>query len=173
MTLDPLGQTLWVALGAKAKEVVVLDLTDAARPTVARRLRPPYLAHDVGFTPDGSRVWVSSGDRGTIGVYDVRSMRLLRTLRADAPPQHVTFLAGRAYVTSGDDGTFRVHALDGRLLATTEVPVGSYNVQEGGGVVLTPSLERGTLCTLDHRGRLLDRIVVAPSSHDACFVLAA
>ena len=29
-------------------------------------------------------------------------------------------------------------------LRTTRVPVGSYNVQEGWGVVLTPSLSRGT-----------------------------
>jgi len=74
-------------------------------------------------------------------------------------------------VTSGDDGTLRVHRLgDGRLLRTTPVPTGSYNVQEGLGRIVTPSLDRGTLCILGPTGALLHRTQVAPSSHDACLV---
>ena len=73
-------------------------------------------------------------------------MRLL----ADAPPQHVTFLNGLAFVTSGDDGTLRVHDASGRLLRTSRIPTGSYNVQHAfGGFVLMPSLDRGTLCVAD------------------------
>ena len=56
------------------------------------------------------------------------------------------------------------------MLRTTKVPVGSYNVQEGYGRVLTPSLDRGTLAILDAGGALLREVHVAPSSHDACFV---
>jgi len=83
-------------------------------------------------------------------------------------------VGGVAYVTSGDDGTLRVQSLrDGRVLRTTKVPVGSYNVQQGFGLVLTPSLDRGTLCILDRSGRLRHRVQVAPSSHDAAFVMAA
>lgn len=117
---------------------------------------------------------MTSGDRGTIGVYDARKRRLLFTIPAGAPPQHVTFGAGLAFVTSGDDGTFRVHELGtGRMLRKTAVPVGSYNVQHDpyAGRTLTPSLERGTLCVLDERGRLLERVRVASSSHDACAVV--
>jgi len=58
-------------------------------------------------------------------------------------------------------------------LRTTPIPAGSYNVQNALGVVLTPSLSQGTLCVLDERGRLLRRVQVAPSSHDACFVMSA
>ena len=115
----------------------------------------------------------AESDRGRIQVYDARTARPLFALRADAPPQHVTFAAGLAYVTSGDDGTLRLHDLrDGRLLRTTPVPVGSYNVQEGFGRILTPSLDRGTLCVVDERGAVLERVQVAQSSHDACFVVA-
>ena len=74
-------------------------------------------------------------------------------------------------MTSGDDGLLRVHALDGRLLRTTRVPAGSYNVQHGARVVLTPSLARGTLCVMSERGELLHRVQAARSSHDACFVV--
>jgi hypothetical protein len=173
VSLDPWSGRLWVALGAKAPEVAVVDVGTPHRPRTVARIRPPYLAHDVGFAPDGRAVWVTSGDRGTIGVYDAHSRELRFRIAADAPPQHVTFVGGRAYVTSGDDGTLRVHRLaDGRLERTTRVPVGSYNVQQGLGLVTTPSLERGTLCILDRAGRLEREVTVARSSHDACLVMS-
>lgn len=53
------------------------------------------------------------------------------------------------------------------------MPVGSYNVQEAFGRIITPSLDRGTFCVLDRNGRLLRRVHVAPSSHDASFVVSA
>src|SRR5439155_22620507 len=140
------GERLWVALGPKAELVAVLDLADPTTPKLVERFHPPFLAHDVGFEPGGRRVWVTSGDRGALAGSDAGG-RLVRRLAADAPPQHVTFAGGRAFVTSGDDGTLRLHALaDGALLRLSAVPPGSYNVQAAGGRVLTPSLERGTLC---------------------------
>jgi len=124
----------------------------------------------VGFVPGRGHVWISSGDRGTLAIYDARTGDVLRRLAAGSPPQHVTFEGARAYVTSGDDGTLRVHSLaDGRVLRQTRIPVGSYNVQFGPGRILTPSLERGTLCVLDTAGRVSRTIHVADSSHDACF----
>jgi hypothetical protein len=174
ITIDPRGRIVWCSLGSKADEVAILSVADRARPRLLHRISPPFRAHDVGFAPNGRHVWMSSGDRGSLAVYDARSGRVLRRLPADAPPQHVTFVGGRAYVASGDDGTLRVQSLrDGRVLQTTKVPIGSYNVQEGWGWVMTPSLERGTLCVLDARGRLRHRVQVAPSSHDACFVMTA
>jgi DNA-binding beta-propeller fold protein YncE len=171
---DPAGRLLWVSLGSKAEHLAIVDVSRPARPRFVRRVTPPFLAHDVGFTPDGSRVWVTSGNREALAVYAARSGDVLHRLAADAPPQHVTFMRTTAYVTSGDDGTLRVHRLDGgRVLHRTSVPVGSYNVQEGWGLVLTPSLDRGTLCVVGPRGQLRHRVQVAASSHDACFVTAA
>src|SRR5207248_367092 len=84
-----------------------------------------------------------------------------RSLPADAAPQHVTFLAGRAFVTSGAEGTLRVYdEPSGRLLHATRIPVGSYNVQFAAGRLLTPSLNAGTLCVLDAEGRLRERVEV-------------
>ena len=150
----------------------MVDVSIAARPRVVGHVRPPFLAHDVGFTPGGRRVWVTSGDRGRIAIYEAATARLVRTLAADAPPQHVTFLDDRAFVTSGDDAILRIHALDGRLLRSAPVPGGSYNVQQGFGLILTPSLSQGTLCTFSARGAPLERRHVARSSHDACFVMS-
>jgi DNA-binding beta-propeller fold protein YncE len=173
VSLSPSGRSLWVALGSKAERVAVIDVRDLRRPRVVTHLRPPFLAHDVGFAPDGRTVWVTSGDARTIAVYDARQRRVRNRLTADAPPQHVTFIGGRAYVASGGDGTLRVQDLtNGAVQHVTRVPVGSYNVQQGFGLVLTPSLERGTLCIVRSNGQLEHELRVARSSHDACFVMA-
>ena len=174
VSVDATGRWLWTALGTKAAEIAVIDLASPAQPRVAARIRPPFLAHDVGFAPDGRRVWVTSGDRGRIAVYATSSRRVLFTLPAGSPPQHVAFGANQAFVTSGDDGTLRVHALtDGRLRRETTVPVGSYNVTRNfQGRVATPSLGRGTLCVADAAGRLLWHERVARAAHDACFVVS-
>lgn len=177
LAIDRDGTRLWVALGNKAPAIAVVSLAEPRRPRVVGTIRPPFLAHDVGFTPGGRRAWVTSGDRGRIAIYDARRNELVRTLAADAPPQHVTFLGDRAFVTSGDDAVLRVHALDGRLLRSEPVPPGSYNVQcswdepRARRWVLTPSLSRGTLSTFTPRGAALHELRVARSSHDACFIV--
>lgn len=171
ITIDPHGRRLWIALGKTAREIAIVGVARPARPRLLGVLRPPFLAHDVGWTPDGARVWVSSGDRKELAVYNPRNARLLRRFAGDAPPQHVSFRGGRAFVTSGDSGTLRVHRVNGDALRTTAVPEGSYNVQQGHGWIVTPGLGRGSLCILDVHGRLLRRKQVARSSHDACILV--
>jgi DNA-binding beta-propeller fold protein YncE len=170
------GRRLWTALGTKASRIAVVDVQEPASPRLLGRIKTPFLAHDVGFAPAGGRIWVTSGDRGELALFDPQTARRVTRHAAGAPPQHVTFARRLAFVTSGRDGTLRTHdAATGRLLRTTQIPVGSYNVQEGwsGQAILTPSLSHGTLCVADGRGRLVRRLAVARSSHDACFVVAA
>jgi DNA-binding beta-propeller fold protein YncE len=146
LSLSPDGRTLFVALGTETRELAVVDVADPRRPRLLRKLRPVFLAHDVGVSPRG-RVWITEAEPG---------------------PQHVTFAAGRAFVTNGSAGTLRVHDERTRhALRTTELPVGSFNVQRLGGRVITPSLSAGTLCVLDVHGRLQERIHVGRSCHDA------
>ena len=161
VSLAPDGRTLWVSLGTASNAIAVVDVANPRRPRHVRTVKPPFLAHDVGWAPSG-RAWITSGEAPRISAHG-------RALPADGAPQHVTFLGDRAYVTSGASGTLRVyHEPTARLLATTRVPVGSYNVQFAAGRVLTPSLDEGTLCVLDANGRLREKARVAPSSHDAC-----
>jgi DNA-binding beta-propeller fold protein YncE len=168
LSLSPDGHTLWVGLGTASSELAVVDVSDPLRPHLRGRVRPPFLAHDVGFAPGGRRVWVTAGEASTIAVYDSRGS-LLHRLSVDACPQHVTFHGGRAYVTSGAAGTLRVYdEPSARLLHTTAIPVGSYNVQSAAGRVLTPSINAGTLCVLDAAGELRTRVRIGGASHDAC-----
>ena len=50
-----------------------------ADPRLIRRFAPPFLAHDVGWAPDGRHVWVSSGDRNELAVYEARTGKVLLT----------------------------------------------------------------------------------------------
>jgi DNA-binding beta-propeller fold protein YncE len=173
LSLDPRGRRLWVVLGNASAEIAIVGLDHPRGPRVVDRVSPPFLAHDVAYEPRGARVWVTSGDRRRLAIYEDRGVRLVRVLRGDAPPQHVTFLDGRAFVTSGDDAVLRVHDPEGRVLRSAAVPAGSYNVQQGFGLILTPSLSQGTLTTLSTQGARLAQARVARSSHDACFVMVA
>ena len=127
----------------------------------------------MAFSPDGRQLWISSGAERRLAVYDAGTLRLLRTLAGDAPPQHVTFdetSPKRVYVASGDSGTLRIYRMaDARLMGTRRIPTGSYNVCAQAGKVITPSLGLGTLTMLDHSG--LRSVRIAPNAHDACLVV--
>ena len=153
--LTRVGHTLWVALGTASPEVAVVDVRDPRRPVLLRYIRPGLAAHDVNAAPSG-RLWVTSGDERVVSAHG-------RRLPSDAAPQHVTFARGRAFVTSGDDGTLRIYEeRTARLLRTVRVPVGSFNVQHVAGEIVTPSLNAGTLTVLGGTSAH-----VARSCHDA------
>jgi DNA-binding beta-propeller fold protein YncE len=171
LTLRPDGAELWVALGSSAAAIAVVDVRVPERPRLAGRVRPPFLAHDVGFSPSGRRVWVTAGREPRIALYSAAARAPRRVLRADAAPQHVSFGPGVAYVASGAAGAVAIHGLgDGAPRRRTRVAVGSYNVQRTGARVVTPSLGSGRLTVLDRHGAVVGHTHVAASAHDACIV---
>ena len=164
------GTALWTALGSKATRVAVVDLRDARRPRFELTFEPSFLAHDVVFAPRGKHVWVTSGAGRRLALYHADTREVVRVVAADRAPQHVAFVGEFAFVSSGDDGTVRVHRLNGDLVRVAEVPTGSYNVTFGGERVVTPSLSRGTVALLDERGAVRAVRAVARAAHDACVV---
>ena len=173
LTIAPDGRTLWVALGKAAREIAVVDLAQPRRPRVRRLLSPPFLAHDLACSPAGRRLWITSGDRGSLALYARGAAEPLAVLATGAPPQHVSFGAGFAYVASGEDGSLDVQRIgSGRRVARTAVAKGSYNVQHGAGLVITPSLDDGTVTIATESGRILSRTHIAPAAHDACLIEA-
>ena len=80
ISVSPDGATLWTALGTKARRIAILDAGDPSRPRLAGTLSPPFLAHDVAFSPDGRRIWVSSGDDEALAIYQPGRGRPLRVI---------------------------------------------------------------------------------------------
>ncbi len=170
VSVDPSGSVLWASLGSKAERIAVLSVDDPRRPKLEGTTTPSFLAHDVVFAPDGRHAWVTSGAGRRIAIHRVDTREVVRVLAADRAPQHVAFVEELAFVASGDDGTLRVHRLDGRLVRRVDVPVGSYNVSHGRGRAVTPSLSLGTVSLLDGSGRVRAVREVARAAHDACIV---
>ena len=171
LTVAPDGRTLWVALGLEAPAVVVVDLEEPLGPRVRGRLELPFLAHDVVCAPDGRRLWVTSGVEPRIALYRPGRSAPLRMVDADAAPQHVSFGPGRAFVASGEDGSLVTHEqLSAAVLGRDRLPRGSFNLSRRGELVVSPSLEQGTVTIADRDGRVLLSRRVADSSHDACLV---
>jgi DNA-binding beta-propeller fold protein YncE len=171
VTLDPAGRTLWAALGSSAAAIAVVDVSRPTRPRLRRLVRPPFLAHDVAFSPSGRRVWVTAGRDRRLVVMSAGGAGRDVVLDADQAPQHVSFGDGVAFVASGDGGSVRVHDLaDGHVRRVARVPLGSYNVQAGGGAIVSPSLASGRLTVLDRAGRVRREVKVARAAHDACIL---
>jgi DNA-binding beta-propeller fold protein YncE len=171
VTSSPASPVAWIALGGKAERIAVVEVVDPTRPRLVRTFAPPAPAHDVVFAPDGKHVWVTSGAGRSLWVYEADGRRPLAELPADAAPQHVAFVDGRAFVASGDSGTLRVHRPDGALVHEAAIPLGSYNVTWGWRRAVTPSLGRGTVALADARGRVRAVRRVARAAHDACVVV--
>ena len=127
ISISPDGRRIWTALGTTAERVAVLDADEPRRPRLVRAFLPPFLAHDVGFAPDGEHAWVTSGSERKIAIYRVDGRRLLRVIGADAPPQHVTF-GWRTIVTpSLGQGTLSVLDRRGRLRAVSRVALAAHD----------------------------------------------
>jgi DNA-binding beta-propeller fold protein YncE len=171
ITISPDGSRVVTSLGAQAPRLALVDVTDPRRPQLVRTFPADDLAHDVGFSPDGRLLWISSGVDRRLAIHDARSLRRLRVVTGDAAPQHVTFAgaAGLAFVTSGESGTLRTHRIaDGSVVHTRMVTTGSYNVCALAGRVVTPSLDDGRLTVLDAQGLRSARLT--SHAHDACIV---
>jgi DNA-binding beta-propeller fold protein YncE len=169
MSFRPGHRQLWIALGERARTIVIVSTSKPARPRVVGKFEPGGLAHDLAFPAGGRRVWVSYDDRSSVAVFDARTLRRLLTLPAGSPPQHVAFRR-YAYVTSGNDGRLRIFSVGCRLLGVARTPVGSFNLSLGPGRVLTSSLTSGTLSELGVSGRLLLSERVATTARDVAVV---
>jgi DNA-binding beta-propeller fold protein YncE len=165
MAVDPSGNGLWVALGERARTIVVLDVSDPLRPKVVGRFDPGFAAHDLAFSSD-RRVWVTAADRRFVTVFDSGTRRPVARIPAGAPPQHIAFDSVRgAFVTSGYSGSLEiVNRFSGRVLRRVRVPYGSFNVAAFGGFVVTSSLLRGTVTELTDEGRVWMKRRFAPAA---------
>jgi len=147
LTISPDGQRTWVALGERAATIVMLDTSRVDRPRVVGRIHPAVSAHDLAFAPDGRTVWMSSDTASYVSVLDARSGRLVGTVPAGPPPQHVVFIPygrPRAYISSGYGSSLElVDPYTRRIVKRAQVPYGSFNLATSGDLIATASLLNG------------------------------
>jgi YVTN family beta-propeller protein len=107
------------------------------------------------FSPDGRRVWVTSGTDDRVRVLNARTGKEVFEVRVGSAPQHVAFAdpgggAGRfAFVTSGYSSRIVKVSAAGRVVASASTPYGSFNLSTIGGLVVTTSLLNGQLTEFD------------------------
>jgi DNA-binding beta-propeller fold protein YncE len=167
LAVSPDGDRLWVALGERARTIVVVDVSKPTRPRVVARFAPGFLAHDLSFSPDGGRVWITADSGRAVGVFSSSAHRLLFEVPAGPGPQHVAFNSRSAYVTSGYGSRIEmVSPQTGRVLRVVQVPYGSFNLATSGGLVVVSSLLRGTVTELTDRLRVMRTLHVAPAARD-------
>jgi hypothetical protein len=179
LAFSPDWQQVWIALGQSASTIAILTtvvsrppppagpIADPGRPHVVGRFHQGFLAHDLLFSPDGRRVWITSANTTGVGVFSARTRHLLFTVPAGAPPQHVAVEGQFAYITSGYGSLIeKVRADDGRVVARAHAPYGSFDLDAAAGYVVTASLLRGTLAIYDRNLRLLHVRQLAPSTED-------
>jgi DNA-binding beta-propeller fold protein YncE len=171
MAEDGPGNKLWIALGERARSIAVVDVSNPRHPRLSDHIDPRGAAHDLAFSPNDARVWITYDDRPKVGVFSASTGRLVRLLPAGSAPQHILFGpaggGGHAYVTSGDDGTMRIFSSrTGRLLRLVRTSYGSFNLALYGSFVATSSLYRGTLMEFDESGRRWLTKHVAPAARD-------
>jgi DNA-binding beta-propeller fold protein YncE len=171
IAVGPKGSRLWIALGERARSIVIVNTASPRRPITVGRVDPHGLAHDLAFTPDGRYVWVTYDAGSVIRVFSARTRRPVATLYGGTPPQHVLF--GRvgtvfertAYVTSGNDGTVREFRWrDRKLLRVLHTARGSFNLSAEFGWLATASLTQGIISEFSGNRRRL--IHVAPATRD-------
>jgi YVTN family beta-propeller protein len=167
MSFDLMHQLAWVALGESARTIVVISTEDFEHPRVIGRFDPGFEVHDLAFSDDGLKVWITSSKRRDVTVFDGLDKQVLFRVPVGPPPQHVALVGSYAYLTSGYGGTIeKVDARNGHVIARAGSPYGSFELAADGRYVVTSSLLRGTLAIYTPRLKLLRVVHLAPATRE-------
>jgi DNA-binding beta-propeller fold protein YncE len=172
LAVSPDGTRVWMALGEHAEAVGIVDTSNPQHLRLAARFFPHFTVHDLAFSPDGRRVWLTSDDEPSVHVVAARTRRLLFTVPAGPPPQHVVFDQRHAFLTSGYGS--RIELVDprrGTVLRTVRQPYGSFNVATSGGLVATSSLLEGRLSELTDLLRPLRTVELGRAARDVALTV--
>jgi DNA-binding beta-propeller fold protein YncE len=167
LSASPDRRRLWIALGESARTIVILDTSEIDHPRVIGHFDPGFPAHDLSFSPDGRNVWITSADGPDVTVFRASDHRLLFRVRVGAPPQHIAFGGGYAYLTSGYGSTIeKVAASTGTVITRAKAPYGSFELGAADGYVATASLLDGKLAIYTPQLKLLHVLTLAPATRD-------
>lgn len=179
LAVSPDDRQVWIALGERTRTIAILStitqtrptpsgpVIDPGRPRVVGRLIPGFPAHDLSFSSDGRRVWISSAAGPDVTVFDARTRTALFRVPVGPPPQHIALTRRYAYLTSGyGDRIEKVDASTGRVITRTRAPYGSFELAAADGYVATASLLRGTLSIYTPNLKLIRTVKLAPATRE-------
>ncbi len=178
LAFSPTERTIWVALGESAQQITILStvvsrssgtapVADPGRPHVIGHFAPGFPAHDLGFSPDGRTIWVTSAAGPDVTAFNARTHRVLFRIPVGAPPQHIVFAGRSAYLTSGYGSTIeKVNERTGAVIARASAPYGSFELDAADGYVVSASLLRGTLAVYTQNLKLLRVVKLATATRE-------
>ncbi len=178
LAFSPTERTVWVALGEDAQEITTLStvvgrqagsspVLNTGHPHVTGRFTPGFAAHDLGFSPDGRTIWITSANGPDVTAFSARTHRALFRVPVGAPPQHLVFAGRYAYLTSGYGSTIeKVSAATGRVIARASAPYGSFELDAADGYVVSASLLKGTLAVYTPDLKLVRVVTLAPATRE-------
>ena len=148
ITADTEGRRLYVPHGV---EVVVLDLDSGA--TVGK-ISGLSVAHGVAVAPDVGRGFISATDRGSIVIFDLKTLAVINKVRVGDDPNGIIYDPSTKRVFSADRGSKRMTAIDvttGAIAATSPDLAGrtEHLAADGAGHVFLNMQDRGTLLKLN------------------------
>lgn len=179
LAFSPTEDTVWVALGENAQRITTLStvrsrpappsspIVDPGRPHVIGHFIPGFPAHDLGCSPHGRTIWITSAAGPDVTAFSARTPHVLFRVPVGAAPQHLVFEGSYAYLTSGYGSTIeKVSATTGRVLRRASAPYGSFELDAADGYVVSSSLLRGTLAIYTPGLKLLRVIKLAPATRE-------
>ena len=179
LAFSPNERQAWVALGEAARTITLLStvvrtppppsspIIDPGHPHVIGHFTPGFPAHDLAFSPDGRRVWITSAAGPDVMVFNASNHQVLFRVPVGAPPQHLAFYGRYAYLTSGYGSTIeKVDAATGHVITRATSPYGSFELAAADGDVATASLLRGTLAVYTPNLTLLHIVKLAPATRE-------
>jgi DNA-binding beta-propeller fold protein YncE len=178
LAFSPADRTVWIALGENAEQVTALTtvvskpqgaspVINPGDPRVVGHFTPGFAAHDLGFSPDGRTVWVTSSVGPDVTAFSTANHRAVFRVPVGAPPQHLAFAGRFAYLTSGYGSTIeKVDAATGRVITRAAAPYGSFELDAADGYVVSASLLRGTLAIYNSDLKLVRVVKLAPATRE-------
>jgi DNA-binding beta-propeller fold protein YncE len=179
MAFSPDERRVWVALGESARVITILStvrravgpasrpVVDLGRPHVVGHFVPGFPVHDLAFSPDGRRVWVTAADGPDVTVFNAVNRRVLFRVPVGPPPQHLAFAGSYLYATSGYGSVIeRIDAATGHVLKRKSAPFGSFELAAADGYVACVSLLRGTIAIYTPALKLLRVVHLAAATRE-------
>jgi YVTN family beta-propeller protein len=174
LSFDMMHQLAWVALGESARAIVVLSTEDFEHPRVIGRFNPGFEVHDLAFSNDSGKVWITSADSRDVTVFNGVDEQPMFRVPVGPPPQHVAVTEHYAYLTSGYGSSLeQVDGNTGRILHRATTPYGSFELAADGRYVVVSSLLRGMLAIYTPQLKLLRVVHLAPATREVALSLPA